>query len=293
MALISHRTHASETAAAEARARLCQSNSLNLSLSETLAMVDALEAFELGRFLLANKGLNGYWTAYAILYGKDKEGLSDMEHWLLNCAPSILATRERFGMFQKEILKYLRPGMHVASLPCGLMEDFLGLLPEKLQALEITGIDLDEDALKAATEIATARGIPHCRFLKRDAWDLQLSEAFHLMTSNGLNIYEPDTARLVALYKEMASALRPGGVLITSYLPQPDDPALPKPLITVEPKDAQKQKALFMDVIQPVWQCFQTEASVREQLQAGGLTVENIVYDSRCLFPMVVARKGA
>lgn len=291
--LLSHRPHASETAATHARERLRQSDSLNLPLDETLAMVDALEAFELGRYLLANKGLNGYWTAYVILYGKDKEGLSNMEDWLLNRAPSLLATRERFGIFQKEILKHLQPGMHVASLPCGLMEDFLGLSPEKLQALEITGIDLDEDALKEAAEIASSRGIDHCRFLNRDAWDLQLSEAFHLMASNGLNIYEPDAARLVALYREMARALRPRGVLITSYLAHPDDPALPKPQITVNPQDARMQKALFMDIIQPKWQCFQTEASVREQLQAAGFTVESIVYDARCLFPMVVARKGA
>lgn len=46
MALISHRPHASKTVVEEARQRLCQSNSLNLPLSETLAMLDALEAFE-------------------------------------------------------------------------------------------------------------------------------------------------------------------------------------------------------------------------------------------------------
>lgn len=289
--LISHETSPSQVMLGEIKTQLTQNENLCLPLQEALSLVDQLAAFELGQFLLKNKGLNGYWTAYAILYGKNKKNISPIEYWLINKAPGILATQERFDIFQKEILKRLKPAMHIASLPCGLMEDFLSLPPECLQDINITGIDLDDASLKHAQKLALDRELNHCQFVARDAWDLNFHESFDLISSNGLNIYEPNTERLISFYQEIAKALRPKGVLITSYLSHPDDKAKPPALKNITPEDALKQKTIFQDILQVKWQCYQTEETSRMQLQAAGFTIEDIIYDSRCLFPTIIAKK--
>ena len=289
--LISHRVSTSQVVLGEIKKQLTQDKNLSQSLQEVLSLVDQLATFDLGQFLLQNKGLNGYWTAYAILYGKNKENMSPLEDWLINKAPGILATQERFGIFQKEILKRLKPNIHIASLPCGLMEDFLSLPPDCLKDINITGIDLDNDSLKFAHDIALERSILNCQLIKRDAWDLNFHESFDLITSNGLNIYEPNTEKLIDFYQEIAKALRPNGVLITSYLSHPDDKAKPPTQKNISLEDALKQKTIFQDIIQAKWQCYQTEETIRIQLKSAGFTIEEIIYDSQCLFPTVIARK--
>ena len=103
---------------------------------EVLRLRSALGQFELGRFLLDNRGLNGYWTSYVLLFpdrgrqtnlSSDGTPLSELETWLLNRCPIILATQERFRIAQMVTQQQLRAGMSLASLPCGLMDDLLSL----------------------------------------------------------------------------------------------------------------------------------------------------------------------
>lgn len=57
---------------------------------------------------------------------------------------------------------------------------------------------------------------------------LDKRETFHLIASNGLNIYEPEDDRVIQLYRGFHDALKPGGVLITSALtPPPTTPLHP------------------------------------------------------------------
>lgn len=288
--LISH-TVTSPAGLEEIKTQLMHKENLSLPIEDMLRLVDQLAAFDLGQFLLANKGLNGYWTAYIILYGKNQKNMSPLEHWFINKAPGTLATQERFGIFQKEILKRLRPNMSIASLPCGLMEDFLSLPSNCLKNINITGIDLDDESLTSAQAIALERGFSGCKFIKRDAWCLNISESFDLITSNGLNIYEPNTERLISFYQEIAKALRANGLFITSYLAHPDDEVRPPAQSSIDIQDALKQRAIFRDIIEAKWQCFQTEHTVRMQLQEAGFIVEEIIYDTQSLFPTVIAQK--
>src|SRR5579872_4130915 len=64
--------------------RLKSAQNLALPLADELAILEQLTEFELGRFLMVNKGLNGYWTAYIILHGPQKQGLSPLEYWMLH-----------------------------------------------------------------------------------------------------------------------------------------------------------------------------------------------------------------
>ena len=83
--------------------RLKHATVLSLPLDDELELLHQLNEFELGRFLLSHRGLNGYWTAYIILHAKLQKELHPLEDWLIHCAPGILATQERFEIFQEKL----------------------------------------------------------------------------------------------------------------------------------------------------------------------------------------------
>ncbi|MDR3491732.1 MAG: hypothetical protein P4M12_06775, partial [Gammaproteobacteria bacterium] len=111
-----------------------------------LKTLEELSEFELGRFLIKNKGaLSGYWTWYIILGFNNHQVTSTLEKFILEKAPIILATRERFGIFQPLLTKHMTSNSVVCSIPCGMMADLLTLqLPENIKEIRFVGIDLDE-----------------------------------------------------------------------------------------------------------------------------------------------------
>jgi len=66
-------------------------------------IIEDLNTFELGKFLLKNAGLNVFWTSYILLHPdigrisrKSSTGqpLEKLEAWLLDSCPIFLATQE-------------------------------------------------------------------------------------------------------------------------------------------------------------------------------------------------------
>ncbi len=264
---------------------------LSLPLETEKGLLRQLSEFELGRFLLRNKGLNGYWTSYAILHGIEKENLPALEDWFLRKAPTVKATRERFYIFQKQLQKRLKNGATIASVPCGLMDDLLMLDYTNFKDVSLEGIDLDQESLNLANENAKKHGIKNVQFKKKDAWSLGVQNKYDLITSNGLNIYEQNEEKLIKLYREFYVSLKPGGVLITSFLTPP--PAISKESTwkNYDIDAAIKQKAIFSDIIQAKWQAFQTEKNTRKQLAKAGFRVLEVIYDSQGMFPTIIAQK--
>src|SRR5690606_5582664 len=106
------------------------------TVGEQLDLLEQLSSFNLGRFVLLHGGLDGYWTQYLCLHPsrgrltqRNDEGrpFSELETWLLDRAPLTLATQQRFHIFQDLCQHLLTDGMDLASIPCGLMDDLLGL----------------------------------------------------------------------------------------------------------------------------------------------------------------------
>lgn len=262
--------------------RIKNSQDLALPVEQELQILEELTKFELGKWLLENKGLNGFWTAYLILHAPQEKNLSLLEHFVVHELPVVCATRERFGIFQTQLHKYVKPGMAVASAPCGLMDDLLLL---QIDNLTLYGLDLDDNSLQLAKENAV-KFAKSATFAKVNAWDLSAyKEKFNVITSNGLNIYEPDDERVTELYQQFNNSLVPGGILITSFLTSPD---------TWQNFDADKlakQRAIFKDIIGAKWQSFRTEDITRSQLLKAGFEVLEIIYDKQRMFPTVVARK--
>ncbi|MBX9976720.1 MAG: class I SAM-dependent methyltransferase [Alphaproteobacteria bacterium] len=262
-----------------------------LPLSEEKEMLHQLSEFELGKFILNNKGLNGYWTAYLILHGPKQNDVSPLEHWLLHDAPGVKATRERFHIFKEQLQNRIQPEMILASIPCGLMDDLLSLDYASASGVHLVGIDLDQESLDLAEKNAQTTQCAHISFLKKSAWDLGVTHTFDLITSNGLNIYEPDDEKVIALYKEFYKALTLNGTLITSFLTTPPMLDTNSPWKILDPAALQKQKALFNDVIGVTFQCFRTEAQTRSQLKAAGFSAIDIIYDTQGMFPTVIAKQ--
>lgn len=290
--LISHKFAPESLGLEGHRKRLIAQKGLTLSLEEELGLLDELSQFELGQFLLNNKGFNGYWTAYAIIHGPKKNNLSPLEGWLLHSAPTIKATQERFQIFKQKIQSHLTDGMSLASLPCGLMDDLLTLDYTRSPNTRLTGIDLDQESLDLAEENAKKNNSYNTIFLNKDAWSLGLNDEFNIVTSNGLNIYEPDDSRVIDFYKQVYASLKQRGIFITSFLTPPPTLSTESPWKNVNRDDAIKQKAIFADIIQAGWQVFRTEAQTIQQLKAAGFEIVEFVYDNQAIFPTVVARKA-
>ncbi|CAM5695841.1 hypothetical protein SGLAM104S_09137 [Streptomyces glaucescens] len=112
-----------ERIAADIERRLRAADRLVLPLEDTLELLAQLQQFELGRFLLHNRGLNGYWTSY-IFRNRPEGPVTPLEHWLLNNS-LLCQARERYHRFRELIAEHITDGATLASVPCGVMDDLL------------------------------------------------------------------------------------------------------------------------------------------------------------------------
>lgn len=296
-------THATEAPLETIRSRVAQiQNRPDLTVERANQIIDQMNEFGFGRFLLKNSGINGFWTQYMVLHprrgrvtGLNSDGVphSELEKWLLDQAPAFQATQERFEIFQEVIQQFLNrsqnENLKLASVPCGLMDDLLSL---NTGSAELVGIDLDINSLSEAKENAKKHG-KAATFVCTDAWQLELRNEFDLITSNGLNIYEPNDERVERLYQEFYEALKEGGILVTSFLTPPPliDPQSEWNLQKLNPEDLWLQKVIFADILQAKWQAFRSSDLTHQQLKAAGFTEIEIHYDEARLFPTAVAKK--
>lgn len=270
-----------------------------ISTKEQLHLLNQLSEFELGRFFIERGGLNGYWTHYLLQYPEKKDALKEkigpLELFLLNAAPTCLATQERFKIFKTQIQSILKEGCHLASIPCGVMGDLLDLDYSQIREYALTGIDLDPQSIEFAKDYALEKGLgQHCYFSVCDAWNLNTEQKFDLITSNGLNIYESDDERVVLLYRQFYNALKDRGILVTSFLTPPPIPGKPTEwkLSEVNQKDALFQKIIIGDVLSAKWQAYRTEEQTKSQLAEAGFEEIEILYDKAHIFPTVIAKKA-
>jgi SAM-dependent methyltransferase len=271
--------------------------------ARSLEILNELSQFELGRYILQHQGINGYWTHYILTHpwfgrktGMDNQGrpLTPLEDYLLNRAPTLLATQQRFDIFLKENQKAVKDNAKLACIPCGMMGELLYLNFNSINQIELTGIDYDPNALKDAEALATHQSImPFVKLIQQDAWQLTFKDHFDLISSNGLNIYEPDDEKVTALYKKFYQALKSGGKLVTSFLTPP--PALTNEcewdFTKINQEDLLLQKTIFVDIVEAKWQSFRTSKQTQEQLESVGFKDIQFINDEARMFPTVIAYK--
>src|SRR5262245_66313047 len=108
----------------------------------------------------------------------------------------------------------------MASVPCGVMADLLTLKYPPGCSIHLAGFDLDDESSSLASKCAAQNGLP-VQLSREDAWKLSACGRFDVLASNGLNIYEPSDDRVTSLYAAFGSAMKPGGLLVTSFLTTP------------------------------------------------------------------------
>ncbi len=267
-----------------------------ISVNRQLEILDQLASCGIGKFLIERGGLNGYWTYFVVTFPtlSEKPPMNSIEQFLMNRAPTCLATQQRFQIFQYELQKRISEGVAFASVPCGLMADLIKLDFSNVFHFTLTGIDIDSEAIEQGKSLAKHRSIlKHCEFLQKDAWHLNIHERFDVLTSNGLSIYESSDERVIDLYREFFKAIKRGGTLITSFLTPPPIPGQTSEwnLAKVNQADALMQKIIFSDILNCKWQIFRASETVKTQLQAAGFESIEWIYDDARIFPTVVARK--
>jgi SAM-dependent methyltransferase len=266
------------------------------TVAQQLELLDELADFELGRFLLANRGLNAYWTHQMVTYPRqgDTAPMTALERRVVEQLPAVLATRERFGIFRQQLQGLLKSGMSLASVPSGWMGELLLLDYAQHPDISLVGVDLDQTALDGALALAQQQGLAdRLTLLRQDAWSVEWQTKVDVLTSNGLNIYEPDDARVTALYRTFHDALRPGGTLLTSFLTPPPTLSAESPwkMGELDPAALALQFLLFVRIIEVKWGAFRTHAQTRAQLEQAGFVDIRFIDDRASMFPTVLARK--
>ena len=289
---------------AEAQARIIAAGDKeHVSVAQQLGILKQLTAFDLGRFLLQHRGVDGYWTHYFLTHpwfgrktGKNNKGqdFSEYEDFILDKSPLFLATQQRFEIFLQENQKAVKEGAVLACVPSGLLGELLYLNFSDINSIKLVGLDFDKHALTEARLLAEKQGLSQFIDLRQgDAWQMNIENEFDLLSSNGLNIYEPDSEKVIALYQQFYNALKPGGKLVTSFLTHtPVSGGECEWLMDkLNPADALLQRIIFSDVIGTKWQCYCSTAETKAQLESVGFRDVHFIYDQARIFPTVVAIK--
>ncbi|MCP0914048.1 MULTISPECIES: class I SAM-dependent methyltransferase [Legionella] len=304
--LLSHSANPADLKAAlqKIRERIKQGgDKKHVSVAVQLQLLDELSQFDFGRFLIQNRGINGYWTNYMLTHPwfgrktkKNNRGqsFSVLEQFLLDKAPSVLATQERFQIFLRENQKAVRDEAILATIPSGMMGELLYLDYQGVQCIGLIGIDYDSQALSDAKMLAAKQQLlDFVELVESDAWSLPIEAQFDLISSNGLSIYEADDAKVLKLYKEFYRALKPKGKLVTSFLTFP--PALTTEcewlMENINDEDLLLQQIIFLDILDAKFQCFRSSAQTEHYLAAAGFKDIAFIYDSARIFPTVIAEK--
>ncbi|MCH9633395.1 MAG: hypothetical protein S4CHLAM7_01200 [Chlamydiae bacterium] len=275
----------------------------HVTVDEQLKILNELTTFELGRFLIQNRGLNGYWTDQILMHPLKKlettlasteKPLGTLEKFILDKAPTVLATQERFEIFRTEIQKRVQNGIILASVPCGLMSDLLTLDYSHANEKSLYGVDVDSQSLHQAAQLAKAYKLSDdTNFFEGDAWNFSLPSPVDVLTSNGLNIYEPDENRVVDLYRQFYHNIKPGGVLITSFLTPPPLSGLPTEwnMQSIDPADLRLQRVLFVDILSATWQAYTSTEQTTQQLKDAGFKNIEVIPGKSGMFPTVIAKR--
>lgn len=274
----------------------------HVSVERQLAIVDELLSFPFGQYMLDRRGANGYWTDYLITHPNTDHRLghqasrtlgSATEDFLLNRAPVVVAHRDRFRIFQTLTQRLLKPGVVLASVPCGLMRDLLTLDYSSAPDAELYGIDIDPDALQLAKYLADTSGFDNVHLHQMDAWSLPFENKFDVVNSSGLNVYVDDRQEVINLYKSLHKTLKPGGYLVTSVLTRPPAPNHEGDwdLEKFSPDDLLFEKILFQDILNLKWRNFRSVSELEADFKAAGFSHVSVHMDRYRVFPTILAQK--
>lgn len=274
----------------------------HVSVADQLKFLSQLCEFPFGRYLIERRGANGFWTDYLITnpdkgsipgFNKNGEPLSVVEDFILNRSLLVLAHRDRLQIYQSFVQQQLKENIQLASIPCGLMKDLLTLDFSNISKFQITGLDIDPESLALSSLFAKQIGISNVEFYENDAWQMKFEESFDIIVSSGLNVYESDPVKVLALYKNFFKALKAGGWLVISVLTYPpgESKKTDWDLDKIPPKDLLMEQILYKDILNLHWRNFRSSNELDLEFKQIGFTDIRIEFDRYRLFPTIIAKK--
>ncbi len=268
------------------------------SYNQLINLVDELAEFDLGRFLILNRGIDGYWTEYILNHATmPKPVVNELEKKILEEFPLVKATQERDQIFQKINQQSVKNGACIATIPSGLSREVLHLNYSNITKIDILSVDIDPKSLilsqSRANDILSKynKNGANISFTTElcDAWCLNHKEDFDLISSNGLTIYEQSDQKVFKLFTKFYEALKPGSTLTTSFITPPNEWNMSKINNTM----LEMQKIIFVDIIAANFLVFRSTNSVIELLSQIGFKQIEIVPDSASMFPTIIANKAS
>ncbi len=270
----------------------------HISVDQQLEVLEQLTQFEFGRYMLEHMGANGFWTDYLINYPNVRKMpdnfLNPLENFILNRSILILAHRERFKIYQDLLQSRLKEGVVLSSIPCGLMRDLITLNFSATHNFKLVGLDLDPASIVLAQELALSRGISNSEFYQQDAWKMDFTDEFDVITSSGLNVYESDPNKVLDLYKRFYKALKPGGALIISVLTYPPGESCETDwdLNGIPTEDLLMERILYKDILDLHWRNFRSSGELEKEFIAAGFSQVSVHFDKHRIFPTIFAQKA-
>jgi SAM-dependent methyltransferase len=168
------------------------------------------------------------------------------------------------------------------------MGDLLKIDYSNCNNFRLTGADIDPQAIEDAGHLAEEYNLSDSiELYQSDAWDIPFQNRFTLLTSNGLNIYEPDDENVTRLYGKFFDALKPGGILVSSFI----TPQSEWNFQYIDENCATLRKIIFFDVLDVKWGCFRSSGQTEDQLRSAGFRDIKFIYDDDRVFPTVTAKK--
>lgn len=263
-------------------------------------LVDEFVKFPLGQHILLTGGANGIWTDYMISYPLIQKDLSSkaltlsrMEYFLIFESPFVVAQRELFLRAQKEAQKHVKEGCRLLSLPCGVMRDLLTLDFSRVKDYTLIGVDLDPESLSAAQFLANELNISNVELTQDNAWEFEVDTPVDFINSIGLNVYVSDREQVIALYRQLYNALKPGGTLFTGVLTYP--PGREKEsdwdLNLIPEHHSGMEKILIDDILELHFENYRTLDEIENDFYKAGFSKVEVIPDQYCVFPAVIATK--
>ncbi|KAA0151843.1 hypothetical protein FNF27_03278 [Cafeteria roenbergensis] len=283
-----------------------QGNSASALTSERLELLDQLQSFSLGRFLITHGGMDAS-NAFAVFTWPDQRAnleasarpiqLQPLESFLLNRSPTILGLQHQHATAKLLLGAAAPTARALGSVPCRLFEDFTGLdwTSDELAGsrARLYGADLDPCAVRIAAQRAAEAGLEgRAKVFHQDAWGVSLPEQLDALATTSLTDYEPDDTRAVALLQGMRASLRSGGKLFAGFLTPP--PALsaasPWDMACVDAEDALMEAVLLHDIIGVRWHGARSADQMADLLHRAGFSSVDFDFGPAGIAPTAIAR---
>ena len=228
---------------------------------EQRKVIQQLSTFPLGKFLLENKGVSSYWASYIL---EKTSAENPLENWLLSSAPIVLAGRECFNTFKKQLSKYIQMNSSTTFYPCDFMDKLL-FLENFSRVPFFAGINfrpVDSQWISAF--------VPTNNFF--------LKNRLHSNT-----LYRGDDKYFIDLYRVFRETFEHNGIMITTFL---------TPENCWENYDVKNlvQQKIIMDGLQIDWRNTNTIQKICEYMMKSGFHIMDIICDTQKMLPIVVAR---